>query len=181
MRLVRKRFGIFPRRVKYDRTSGDTTHLSKSTVNKCIFFELLFYFSSMNRHELTAKYIDHLLEHHSFESIALEYSFAHFRRKADILTLSNGFSTAIEIKSKADSLENLESQVKDYEKCFNYVTVLVDKNHEKNVRKNISERTGIVILDGSTFKTIRKPKLRKRLDKWELCGFFSKKRDINLF
>lgn len=140
----------------------------------------------MERHDLTSRYIDFALEHDRLDSIALELPYFHFKRKADIILFSAGLTVAIEVKSKLDTLTSLRGQIEDYSKCFNSTYVLIDECHLPSVRSHITENTGIIVYSSGTFERIRKAKIKKRLNKWALVGFLSKKeislrfKDLNI-
>lgn len=53
---------------------------------------------------------------------------------ADFVTL-NGKAIAYEIKTELDNLERIESQVKDYYKCFPYVCIVTCESHLEKVKE----------------------------------------------
>ena len=53
---------------------------------------------------------------------------------ADFVTL-NGKAVAYEIKTELDNLERIESQVKDYYKCFPYVCIVTCESHLEKVKE----------------------------------------------
>jgi hypothetical protein len=82
------------------------------------------------------------------------------KSKADFV-LINGKAVIYEIKTALDNFDRLESQINDYYKAFNHVTVVTCKDNLSVVEKKvepINSAVGISVLQkNGTLSTIRKP------------------------
>ena len=68
------------------------------------------------------------------------------KSKADFI-LINGKAVVYEIKTELDSLERLETQLKDYYTAFNYVCVVTSESHYEKVKEILSDTpVGIYVL-----------------------------------
>ena len=97
----------------------------------------------MNARIITARFIDWLLSTHedSLNFIGLEVRFSLNNRRADIFMLDE-YIIAYEIKSELDSLDKLETQMKDYIKCFNQVWLITVDKHIEKARTIIPQSVG---------------------------------------
>jgi hypothetical protein len=115
----------------------------------------------------------------SKDSIGAEVPFSRNRRRVDLLILSNQFH-ALEIKSDFDDPRNLESQLKDYRKVFDKVSVIATPKHFKRITKIIKPYTGLILFESNSFQIKKNAKQRKKLDKYSLLMFLSKHELANL-
>lgn len=77
--------------------------------------------------------------------------------KADLIMI-NGSSTVYEIKTELDSLDRLESQVKDYYKAFDKVCIVASESHYEKLKNLLSgSNVGISVLTKQTTISPRKP------------------------
>ena len=87
--------------------------------------------------------------------------------RADVIMVITGALVGIEIKSDADTYVRLESQIKDYDKYFDYNIVVVGTSHANHVGEHIPEHWGIITVeevDGKAdFYFMRKPELNKKM------------------
>ena len=60
------------------------------------------------------------------------------------LALINSFSSVYEIKTEYDNYSRLESQLKDYEKLFEYIYIIIPKSEIRSVKKLLSHKIGII-------------------------------------
>ena len=67
--------------------------------------------------------------------------------RADVIMVITGALVGIEIKSDADTYTRLESQIKDYDKYFDYNIVVVGSSHANHVGEHIPEHWGIIAVD----------------------------------
>lgn len=82
------------------------------------------------------------------------------KSKADFI-LINGKAVVYEIKTALDTFERLESQLKDYYKAFDHVTVLVDEKSKDTILKILQNTpVGICLMTKrNQIRTIKKPEL----------------------
>ncbi len=106
-------------------------------------------------------------------AIGTEVLFSVNKRKADLVTI-NSETHAFEIKGNRDTLKKLKSQLADYHKTFDKVSIVTTPKHLSEAKKKITNYTGLISFEEKTFKVIRKAKLRKRLDKYSLLMFLKK-------
>lgn len=109
-----------------------------------------------------------LLKHFSPLSptcITLEMPFLAGQRRADVVMVQEDGVHGVEIKSDRDNLDTLSQQIIDYVRVFDYVWLLVSKNHLGAVRNKLPLGVGLMVLEGGQLKVIRKSKKIKRLDK----------------
>ena len=66
------------------------------------------------------------------------------RSRADVMLVTPDSLIGIEIKSDADSYVRLKSQVKSYDKYFDYNYVVVGASHKKHVEEHVPAHWGIV-------------------------------------
>lgn len=67
--------------------------------------------------------------------------------RADAVMVTEGFLTGIEIKSDADTYARLKSQVKDYNRYFDYNMVVVGSHHALHVEEHVPEWWGILSVE----------------------------------
>lgn len=88
------------------------------------------------------------------------------KSRADVFMITETALFGIEIKSDADTYVRLESQVKDYDKFYDYNIVAVGSSHAEHVHEHIPEYWGIITIDEidgkPDFYYFRKPKLNKK-------------------
>ncbi|MBP3261953.1 sce7726 family protein [Pseudobutyrivibrio sp.] len=87
--------------------------------------------------------------------------------RADVIMVITGALVGIEIKSDADTYVRLESQIKDYDKYFDYNIVVVGTSHANHVGEHIPEHWGIITVDAvdekADFYFLRRPVLNKKM------------------
>ena len=69
------------------------------------------------------------------------------RSRADIFMITDEALFGIEIKSDADTYARLESQVRDYDKFYDYNMVAVGSSHAEHVHEHIPKYWGIITID----------------------------------
>jgi hypothetical protein len=67
--------------------------------------------------------------------------------RADIVMITEGSLVGIEIKSDADTYTRLASQVKDYDKYYDYNMAVVGSSHGTHINEHIPEYWGIVTVE----------------------------------
>ena len=87
--------------------------------------------------------------------------------RADVIMVITGALVGIEIKSDADTYTRLESQIKDYDKYFDYNIVVLGCSHANHVGEHIPEHWGIITVDEvekqCDFYFLRRPELNKKM------------------
>ena len=127
---------------------------------------------------LKSKFIEWLLQgnlgfHLSNEVIGVEVSFSPNKRKADLVIIGEDLH-AFEIKGDNDNLRKLKSQISDYNKTFDRVSVVTSACHLAQVKRTVSRYTGLILVKGGDFEVLRNAKLRRRLNKQSLIMFLPK-------
>ena len=113
------------------------------------------------------------------DAIGSEVQFSQVRRRGDLLILSDDFH-ALEIKGNNDRLEKLPSQLEDYCKTFDMVSVVTTPKHLKNIQNIITKTVGLILIEGEHITVLRKPRHNRRLDKASLLMFYNKKMLVDL-
>ena len=87
--------------------------------------------------------------------------------RADVIMVITGALVGIEIKSDADTYARLESQIKDYDKYFDYNLVVVGSSHANHVAEHVPDYWGIITVEEvegkADFYFLRKPMLNKKM------------------
>ena len=97
-----------------------------------------------------------LLKRYSNDIILPEISLG--SKRVDYLMLSKNNIMTVEIKSEVDTLDRLESQVKEYIKYSNIVYIAAHTNKIDKISKlDIDDRVGIIELKNNKMKIIKKP------------------------
>lgn len=83
------------------------------------------------------------------------------RSRADVVMVSETALYGIEIKSDADSYARLASQVKDYDRYYDFNYVVVGTSHALHIHEHVPKYWGVItveIVDGEPdFYVLRKP------------------------
>ncbi len=89
------------------------------------------------------------------------------RSRADVIMVITDGIVGIEIKSDADTYVRLDSQIKDYDKYFDYNIVVVGGTHGSHVKEHVPEYWGIITVDEidgkPDFYVMREPKLNTKM------------------
>ena len=64
------------------------------------------------------------------------------RSRADVMMVTDDAITGLEIKSDSDSYTRLKSQIRDYNKYFDYNYVVIGKSHLKHIEEHIPNCEG---------------------------------------
>lgn len=89
------------------------------------------------------------------------------KSRADVIMVITGAIVGIEIKSDADTYTRLDSQVKDYDKYFDYNIVVVGSSHASHIEEHVPEHWGIITVDEvdekPDFYFLRQPQVNKKM------------------
>ncbi|MDJ1504983.1 sce7726 family protein [Xanthocytophaga agilis] len=100
------------------------------------------------------------------------------------LAVINGSLTAFEIKSDADSLVRLPRQITNYNKVFDYITIVTGNTHLKKVSSLVPDFWGIWVIsieNGSIVKKIVREENRNyEINAFSLAQFLWKEEIIDL-
>lgn len=92
------------------------------------------------------------------------------RSRADVIMITTSDIVGIEIKSDADTYARLVTQVKDYDKYFDYNFVVVGSSHGEHVSEHVPKHWGIITVEaiGSIFDfyILRRPAQNPKM-KWK--------------
>lgn len=108
-----------------------------------------------------------------FDYLENEYKKARFfeekmigKSRADVVMVITSALVGIEIKSDADTYARLESQIKDYDKYFDYNIVVAGGSHGLHVGEHVPEHWGIITVDEvdgkPDFYFLRRPEINKK-------------------
>lgn len=144
-----------------------------------------------------------LNKRHSTEEdikIVNEMGIIHGQSRIDVAVI-NGILHGYEIKSESDTLLRLSTQIRDYNKVFDRMTIVVQRNYLEKVRSMIPKWWGIMLVTRSKeeirIREIRKGRVNPEVDPFALShllwrdealhilkerglqkGYLSKPRDI---
>lgn len=151
-------------------------------------------YQGLSKYELAKTVNDVLFKHYDGEQI-LKYKLAkEFRNKkyvaafevkakssrTDFLVI-NGDTKSFEVKSKIDTLNRLNKQVRDYGDVFEFNTVVIDEIHLSNVIKIIPEYYGIWYFEGSKKIVHRAAEYSPKINAAEQLSLFNKKELMTSF
>lgn len=88
---------------------------------------------------------------------------------ADLVILYQGNTYAVEVKSDADSLYRIDSQIQEYRKLFNYVIVVCGEKYVTTLMNKLPTGVGLCeITNDNSVVEIKKAKKQTSLDKEEM-------------
>lgn len=114
--------------------------------------------------DIKAMLIEHLLQKGAVSSGSIlinEFTIDNFSRRVDLVTVGEDCLHAYEIKSEADSLYRLESQVEMYLKFFDKVIVVAAKKHIAGVLQKVPEEVTVMEVTDRGLKLSRRGRTRK--------------------
>lgn len=122
-----------------------------------------------------------LLGRHSLNTSALISEMNVRNSKADIV-IFNGTSTVYEIKTELDSLNRIDSQLKDYLKCFDKIYIVTTLEKIEKLKNRIPEKIGLIeYTKKNTLKEHKKAESNKEfIDKEVLFSLFRKNEMLNI-
>lgn len=89
------------------------------------------------------------------------------KSRADVIMVIPSALVGVEIKSDADTYTRLESQIKDYEKYFDYNILVVGASHGAHAAEHVPDNWGIITVDEEDsvpdFYFLRQPLLNKKM------------------
>jgi hypothetical protein len=89
------------------------------------------------------------------------------KSRADVYMVITGALIGIEIKSDADTYTRLDSQIKDYDKYFDYNLVVVGSSHASHIEEHVPDYWGIITVDEiegkADFYFLRQPEHNKKM------------------
>lgn len=92
------------------------------------------------------------------------------KSRADVVMVTENALYGIEIKSDADTYARLSSQVKDYDKYYDYNYVVVGTSHAMHIREHVPQYWGVITVevvdDKIDFYILRKPEKNPKV-KWK--------------
>lgn len=151
-------------------------------------------YEGLTKYQLAKTVNDVVFKHYDGEQI-LKYKLAkEFRNKkyvaafevkakssrTDFLVI-NGDTKSFEVKSKIDTLNRLNKQVRDYGDVFEYNTIVIDKVHLSNVIEIIPEYYGIWYFEGSKKIVHRAAEYSPKVNATEQLGLFNKRELMKSF
>lgn len=89
------------------------------------------------------------------------------RSRADVVMVTEKDLIGIEIKSDADTYARLSTQVRDYDKYYDFNYVVVGSTHALHIREHVPEYWGVItveLVDGEPdFYILREPELNPKV------------------
>lgn len=89
------------------------------------------------------------------------------KSRADVVMITENALYGFEIKSDADTYVRLASQVKDYDKYYDYNYAVVGTKHAESISEHVPEYWGIITVDEidgkPDFYELRKPSLNPKM------------------
>jgi hypothetical protein len=105
--------------------------------------------------------------------IGNEVLFSTNRRRCDLLAMGQFFH-AFEVKGIADNLTKLPNQITDYQKTFDFVSVITTPKHFEKTIRIVPSTVGIAIAGTDFIEVTRQPKQQKCLNKDSLLMFMKR-------
>ncbi|HHW36803.1 MAG TPA: sce7726 family protein [Bacillales bacterium] len=103
--------------------------------------------------------------------IVNEMGVLHGQSRVDVAVI-NGIFHGYEIKSESDNLLRLPSQINDYNKVFDRVTIVVQRNYLDSVRNMIPKWWGIMLVtknkNAFNIREVRQGRLNNDVDPYSL-------------
>ncbi|WP_041088474.1 sce7726 family protein [Jeotgalibacillus soli] len=115
--------------------------------------------------------------------IVNEMGVIHGQSRVDIAVI-NGVLHGYEIKSESDNLLRLPSQILDYNKVFDRMTIVVQRKHFEGVREMIPKWWGIILVskikDEISLREVRKGKVNNNIDPFILSQLLWRDEALNV-
>ncbi|MEH7798162.1 sce7726 family protein [Bacillus safensis] len=112
-----------------------------------------------------------------------ELGVLHGQSRIDIAVV-NGTLIGFEIKSESDTLSRLSSQVEDYNKVFDRVTIVVQRNHLQEVRNIVPKWWGILLVtrhkEKINLREVRKGRRNLEVDPFSLTHLLWRNEALNI-
>lgn len=122
---------------------------------------------------IKALFIDYILRNNIFPEekdfcIGQEVMYGINKFFADLVVISKNKLYAFEIKAYNDNFRRLEAQISNYRKLFDFVYVIITKNHLEHLKKTSLNSIGIFLIDNDKITMLRKAKEIKRASKVDI-------------
>jgi hypothetical protein len=128
--------------------------------------------------ELYSRYFDD-----SNTRIVNEMGVLHGRSRVDIAVI-NGILHGFEIKSESDNLLRLPTQIEDYSKVFDRMTIVVQNKHLEEVKGMVPKWWGIILVTKTKgnikFRELRKGRKNISVDPYSLSHLLWKEEAIDI-
>lgn len=115
--------------------------------------------------------------------IVNELGIIHGRSRIDVAVI-NGLIHGYEIKSESDTLLRLPGQIKDYNKVFDRMTIVVQQNYLDQVRTLIPKWWGIILVTRKKneirLRELRKGRVNKEVDAFALSHLLWRSEALDL-
>ncbi|SFB71668.1 hypothetical protein SAMN04487907_101232 [Zunongwangia mangrovi] len=136
------------------------------------------------RLELHSNYLSSFYKHDPDSVIIDELGICQGSSKIDIAVV-NGHLWGWEIKSEKDNLKRLPSQIQYYNKVFDYVTIVVGRNHLEEVKEMVPEFWGIMEAKNQkgnslSIKSVRNCKLNPKIEAISLAQLLWKNETLEI-
>lgn len=115
--------------------------------------------------------------------IVNEMGVLHGQSRIDVAVI-NGILHGFEIKSESDTLDRLPSQMQDYNKIFDRVTIVTQRKFLAQVKEIVPKWWGIWLVvksgDEHTIQEIRKGRINREIDLESLCRLMWRQEAITI-
>ncbi len=129
-----------------------------------------------NADSIKAGFISQILEkkmplfHESITALGQEVMFGLNNSYADLVIIYNDRLYAIEIKALRDNLKRLDTQLKNYQKVFDYVFLLATENHLKSLQLETYSGIGFIEVNDKGFNIVKRALIQKSFSKEDILG-----------
>ncbi len=127
----------------------------------------------MNELDIKVKVLDYFKKYNAGAIYGSEVRFEFATRRADLVLIEGGLTTAFEIKSARDNVLRLEEQIESYKKYFDFCYVVCEEQNIKSIRAVLNKNIGIIVVSSDSIQWIRKAKHYKKHDKYSLASTIS--------
>ena len=149
---------------RYIEITGDTYQDKNSIRNK---YNKEIFNGFLNETVIKASFVERYCVKRSPRNTITIFELNTGNSRADICMM-NGNSIVFEIKTEYDTLSRLNKQMKDYEKSFEYLNVIIPKKSIDSILSNIEDKVGIITYkkygNKVSFSVFRKPSINTNLD-----------------
>lgn len=152
-----------------------------SIVESFTKYEIHFIFNEIitRNYNAEALYKSLLVDEFINEDVIAAFEINANNSRLDFLKI-NGHTVSYEIKSEVDNLSKIEKQISDYSELFDYNYVVIGRNHLLSIKRLCPPHYGIIIVEDSIIKEVRKPKMNNNINSIKQLNVFTKK-ELNSF
>ena len=140
----------------------------------------------MNDNQIRQSFHNNILNnyHNCSNTLVIdELGIKHGKCRADIAVINDHF-IGFELRSNKDTLNRLPNQIITYNTIFDYITIIIEKCHQKVIKSMIPNWWGIIICrennDQIIFNKVRRPKINNYIDSLSIAELLWKNEAIEI-